>query len=1086
MKQVLNLVKLFLVIFLVTLTSCTNDLSDKKSDLNFSFTLPQGKVSRTTDENAKEVLWNVKAQLENTKNIIQKIDKSAYNGETITISFNDIIVGQKVRINIDLTKNGETTPSYKGTSDWFLVNQEKNQVSIKLTKVAVDNTQNEEDIPPIIIITDAASPEIILEPEDIVEIATPTSIDPISKQLKVSAKSPDGGILNFQWQKEVTGEWEDINTNSTSTTNDVTECTINVDISRGEIIKYRCIITNTNTKVNGQQTATKDSRTATVAYVEGSLSSITAQYDDNVSHEIFEKPLNYNNIKVTEIYTSDSGETSISFNASESRYKIEKVNSAEKAIGYVPYKVSCISDQDITKNLTVPVKYQLNATDFKITSRTNGSGNATSNGNPEKIAQYTGNTELSVIISANGNVPDKIYENKDEISATAEDYVILENLQSVWKLENQQIRDTAVNNAVAKTYQYTNTLTVPTENSWCVGDPIELEYYVQVCSWTLAVKQNSSIIDDLANLTGGTTYTLSATNEAVANPIVSWERDNTSFTISNNQLTTPTANANDQTATITAKVSNTTIGTLNVTVRGIPLGSQGNPFTTWDDLKDYLYESSTEVSTIYVSGNFEATSEITVNRPVTIIPVGEVNITRKVDSNLFYVNKNFTLEGTQENNIILDGNKKSYPLIYLSMSNTLTISLKNCTLQDTKTNAMYVFNQNATINIENCTFQNNNTDISLVNCGDILIKNTTFDYVEDKNNIEVSKAPSLTLDGTLCIPRINFGNTLNSYNLGIKIGNDLTLKEENKPITISASYYMNQEYDCNFFELEDGQTLPDGVFALDNENYTLNPNGTITEASTGGNGGGSAPEPISGVQVSSFPALQSAIANATNEVTIEITQSFELTETIEIENKKVIIGTNTSNIVLTDNAIDTYFNEEGNAFFLKAGGFLTIGGGTGDLTIKTVPNKGTTIIATITSKDEIYKPEIEIKDNVTFTECTYYCISLSGGYFTLNINGGKFTNNTRTPIYINNANAIVNITGGEISNNNVSSENGAGIIVKLGTLNITGGTMQNNILNGTNCGASIFVSSNGTATVNSSQLDKSAHYTKTIINGVEQ
>ena len=68
MKQVLNFVKLFLVILLVSLTSCTNDLTEKKSDLNFSFKLPQEAINRSTYESDTKVQWNVNAQIENNKN----------------------------------------------------------------------------------------------------------------------------------------------------------------------------------------------------------------------------------------------------------------------------------------------------------------------------------------------------------------------------------------------------------------------------------------------------------------------------------------------------------------------------------------------------------------------------------------------------------------------------------------------------------------------------------------------------------------------------------------------------------------------------------------------------------------------------------------------------------------------------------------------------------------------------------------------------------------------------------------------------------------------------------------------------------
>ena len=43
MKQVFKLVNFFLVILLVSFTSCSNDLSEKNKEISFSFELPQEK-----------------------------------------------------------------------------------------------------------------------------------------------------------------------------------------------------------------------------------------------------------------------------------------------------------------------------------------------------------------------------------------------------------------------------------------------------------------------------------------------------------------------------------------------------------------------------------------------------------------------------------------------------------------------------------------------------------------------------------------------------------------------------------------------------------------------------------------------------------------------------------------------------------------------------------------------------------------------------------------------------------------------------------------------------------------------------------
>ena len=388
MKQVLKLVKLFLVILLVSFTSCTNDLSEKNKEISFSFELPQEKINRATNENSDNTLWNINAQIENTKEIIQKIEKTAYSGETVTLTFKEIIVGQKVRINIDLTQDGETTPSYTGSSDWFIVKKDENKINISLNKV----TSNENNEPPTIV--DAAEPQINVYPTSKVEIATENNLqEELTETLSVNATSTDGGTLSFIWQeKNPDNTWQKFEPITTTTDSDRIESSIEVTVKKGNSKTFKCIITNTNNSVNGNKTATIETNEVTVAYVEGQLASIKAQYIGEYEKFNYEDFYSNEKVTVTETYTSGTNnQTSITFDASENRYDIQKVNNDEKAIGYVPYTVSCISSTNITTNLTVPVKYQLNANDFVIT------GSNQNNGNQEKIAQFTGNTTLEVV-----------------------------------------------------------------------------------------------------------------------------------------------------------------------------------------------------------------------------------------------------------------------------------------------------------------------------------------------------------------------------------------------------------------------------------------------------------------------------------------------------------------------------------------------------------------------------------------------------------------------------------------------------------------------------------------------------------------
>lgn len=1045
MKQVFKLVKFFLVILLVSFTSCTNDLSEKNKEISFSFELPQEKINRATNENSDNTLWNINAQIENTKDIIQKIEKTAYSGETVTLTFKEIIVGQEVKINIDLTKKDEKTPTYTGSSDWFIVKNGNNKINITLNKIVEDKIPDEEkpddnedtnddDEPddenndsPVIIIVDATSPEIITQPQSIVEIATPNSTNnSITKKLSLSAKSTDKGNLSFIWQEKNPDDiWQNFEPITTTTYSDRIESSIEVTVEKDNSKTFKCIITNTNNLVNGNKSATIETNEVTVAYIEGQLTSIEAQYIGEYEKFNYEDFYTNGKVTVTETYTSGNTQTEVKVTADKSRYTISPTKDDEKAIGYVPYTVKNHIN-DISTEIRVPVKYELNANDFIIKSDTNNDAKiGYSKDSPEKIPEHTYKT--IVTLTAKDSLPKFIYET-EELEQASEYNIIESGINYNW--EYRSVNDTNnVNNA--------NTLT-PKDTTWCIGEEITLYYYVQFCPWVISLTGTSIV--DLNNLTENTEYTLTATNEADTTSAVTWSTTNDSFLISGNQLTTPEATAEDKTATITAKVGNKEVGSIEVTVQSLQLGVQRNPFTNWNDLKTYLETNSSVVTEIYVKGELEASSGIAIKRPVTIKPIDNVTIKRIGENHLFQVNNNFTLEGTPDHKIILDGseNEISYPLINI-ISNILTISLQNCTLQNaistTNGNAIYVYNQNAIINIENCTFQNNTTDIYIGNCAEIFIKDTTFDNVDGENNINVSQDPSLILDGTVSIPRIYFANILDSYKLGIKIGNSLSLQYPSRPITIYATYYMKTGYDCNFFELEDGQTLPEGVFALGDENYILKDDGTIIQK-------------LSGTAVSSFEALQNAVESGTEPVII-IDSDITLTDCINIA-RNVQIAAN-YDVTLTSNI------QSNNMFNLSSN--LTLGGGAGTLTIK-APVAKHAIIATNSEKT------ITIKDGVKFTNCSYYCISLTGND-TLTIEGGEFSGNTMTPIAIaNNSSAVINISGGKIENNKATNM-GAGIIVNNGTLTITGGTIQNNVLNESNNGASIYISNGtGTATIN--------------------
>ena len=619
---------------------------------------------------------------------------------------------------------------------------------------------------------------------------------------------------------------------------------------------------------------------------------------------------------------------------------------------------------------------------------------------------------------------------------------------SSWKKDSSAYDNTttsiSVDNRNQGTSTYNATIT-PNPNSWCVGNSITLNYYIQVCPWKIALNTEDENTN-LTNLTGNTEYTLSATNEADTTSTVTWSSNNTRFTINNNKLTTPQASTeSDLTATITAIVDDVTIGTITVIVK--QLGSQANPFTNWTDLCEYLSKNLTDDTTIYVQGEeIIATETATVNRPVTIIPVGEVTITLydNFSEQLFTVNADLTLKGYDASNqftINGDGYELEVPLIstdnsditleYVKMQNYMntpennsnpaggaisfnctdkTLSLINCNFTDVITTIMpneefktqigAIYFGNGTLILDNCSFTDEYAHL--------------YCYPDDTSKI--------TLKGNITLPIIQYANAFTYWNGDLQI----TLEEDTFQSDEIKIYVDNiiDEYDTKLFTLN-GAELPK-CFKLLNEGYEFNyEDGTITEATTGGNGG----TQLRGTSVTSASDLKSKIENGTDSVII-IASDIEITETINVT-RNVQIAAN-SNVTITQNISSSeLFNIADDVSF-------TIGGGSEILTIKGNSNsKGNVIYS---------KGNVTIKDNIYFTEsyANNGVIYIYTG--TLNMEGGKIYNNSANAITSNmgGGDVVINISGGEICNNTKNNTNYGSAIYVINssyyktTLNIYG------------------------------------------------
>ena len=500
------------------------------------------------------------------------------------------------------------------------------------------------------------------------------------------------------------------------------------------------------------------------------------------------------------------------------------------------------------------------------------------------------------------------------------------------------------------------------------------------------------------------------------------------------------------------------------------------PVRSWEELVtniDSIPSSKTDTTKFLVTNDLVVTETCYNYSPVTITPVGDVKITTTNDT-IFSPNANLTITGDTNNTLTLQGST-NIGLINSDCYDEINIALQFCNIS----NGYILVEQLENWTMTNCTIKNSSYDygaFSLNTSGNVTINDCSFE--SNTYDVYVKKSPILTLNGTLKLPKIYYDNSLNGRDLGIVIGENLQLKDETK-ISIEIYSTDKTKYDIDLFNLADGQTVPEEIFTLVNESYQINSSTGEIEEIGGGN------EPLVGTEVDSFESLQEAI-NGTAEVII-ITKNITITEYLDIT-RDVTIAAN-SDVTVTDDSEDpedpgySYY-----AFYVEAGGKLTLGGGSGVLTFKQVTDKNFATIGTVTSNATV---EININNNVKFTENPYYCISfVAGTGAVLNINGGEFVNNSYTPIQINNQNAVCYITGGTIANNSSSANNCAGIYVKYGNLTITGGDITNNTYtsNSSYSGSSIRApaSGKGTVTINGTAITASTTYTTNIIDGKPQ
>ncbi|MBQ7367782.1 MAG: hypothetical protein IJW57_11240 [Spirochaetaceae bacterium] len=376
---------------------------------------------RSGDTPSPTEKWQGSAWIENqdgSKSHHQDISSAA---DEFSITFENVVIGSEIKIHLDVTSSGETAKRYRGSSSWKKIIDGVNVIVIVLKEVGVD----------------AATPTITKQPEGKTENFAAGGTEKITKELMVEASVSDGGALTYQWHSN--------NTNSTeggTAIEGATSASYEASVSAGETKYFYCIVTNTNSSVSGNKTASVTSNVAILASIEGSLESITARY--NGTNHLW-VGVSSTDFTVTENY---SGAKSVEISPIDGLYTVEV---PENSIGNVPVTIKSTKDDSIQTQVIVPIKYELDVNNLTIT----GGDTVTQNGNLVLTAQY------KTVDGA--DVEYKLYDG----SGSSNTYKVIKNVSISWTGVNQYDKWTA-NAETNNTGSKTATVKLSAGDQWCV------------------------------------------------------------------------------------------------------------------------------------------------------------------------------------------------------------------------------------------------------------------------------------------------------------------------------------------------------------------------------------------------------------------------------------------------------------------------------------------------------------------------------------------------------------------------------------------------------------------------------------------
>lgn len=1073
--------RIFVFLFCFSFFGCLGIIDESLiSSVSFEITIPesiekQSTSARTaTTDNLKLI---VDLETKDSEEVRTE-EKNVSEGETVSISFEEIPVESEIRL-VGKLFDSESNVLYSGESEWVVIQSGKNEVNLVMKKE---------------IIVDAAEPTEVM---DLTSTVFVKGSDVTSTILQCSGMSTDEGVITFQWQvQNANGEWETLEARGNQQALNLYVSILDVfatDFEVNEVKNYRCIVTNTNDKVNGNKTASV-TKTATIAYVEGILSSMTAEYKKGC-YEIFGTAFTYENIIVKEKWIS--GENSFEFTvpASNTRYEVKQnstpAGESESVIGAVPYTITykggyANAETSLSQELTIPVKYQLKPADLQLSSYFNDSYVSTSeDGKTLKVPQYgTVEYELTLPESVCGGLTIIKFEGESEYIkdlTTSCDYYSTTIYKDGTLIENDASCE------VAGVYKYK--LAINSENEWFVCEENNTkEFDVEVYEWEMNVEV--SFINP-----SNTDETIFATQNASGNYVVPNTVQQCAVSAETNidgispiSLSLETGGRpNDSgyfptNTSITVKFGDNIIGT--VTVISATVGSEDFPVTDWTTLTSLVDpdEGTDDPITIYVSGTITATEQAAfINRPVTIIPKGNVKITRSSEKYVFSVNKNFSVRGEKGNTLTISDSstQNNYPLISCTQVD-VTVSFSNCIFENAKNTESYgsvlYVSGKQNISLENCEIKNNNgSSIFLSQEEDSSIKFVDCSFVNNDTDITVKECYSFTLSGLINISSLYFDNSPidNVYP-------QYNVKCEN----LSGMVVIKAEDYDNLTLFENGTTLPDGVFSLADSNYRFTADGQVEPVSSGESGSESSGSIVD------FYTLKNAIDSANGSDTepyvikIAATESglIDISESITINSHIKFVPAGSSNITLSRNAGLT----DKNLFVVSGNASLTIGDDNSIGSIIIDGGSGNSITSTKSLINVASGGKLILNNNCVLQNNTcpddYNSSNGSAVYSdggTIKINGAKICNNkvlreskSGGGIYLENGSFYMN--SGTFEGNSVSAADGNKVyggaiaLYSCDLIQINGGTFYKNVVSATNTecyGGAIFISNAPTGTI---------------------